>query len=449
MIFTRDLRIKDNLTLFNCNQKSEQIIPCFIFTPSQTSNRNSFKSDNAIQFMVESLNYLNRQLCNKLNIFYGETTDIVKELLKKHSIDTVYISKDYTPYAQKREQSLLKLDVKIEIVDDYCLYVPGTILNGSGQPYQKYTPYKNKAKTVAVTVPKTADDCVDVDKLLKIPTNYSLKRSQQLFKSNKNVHAVGGDNSEVIFENLVKFKDYENIRNKLKLQTTGLSPYIKFGNLSIRMVYTRVVELYGKQHPIIDQLIWHDFYYQLGVAFPRVFKGALKEKYNKLDWNYDQKQFNAWKQGRTGYPIIDAAMTQLNSSGFMHNRARMIVASFLVKTLFHNWQLGEKYFAQQLVDYDPLVNNGNWQWIASTGADSQPYFRIFNPWLQSQKFDPDASYIKRWLPHLAKIPAKELHQWYKYHTKYNKNSWYIAPIVDYSSTKEAVLAAYKAASKSS
>ena len=159
-----------------------------------------------------------------------------------------------------------------------------------------------------------------------------------------------------------------------------------------------------RKSEIIAQLIWHDFYYQLGYNFPNIFGHALKPQYDKIKWSKNEKTLTAWKEGKTGYPIVDACMTQLNETGYMHNRGRLIVASFLVKTLLHDWREGEKYFAQKLEDYDPLVNNGNWQWVSSSGADSQPYFRIFNPWLQSKRFDTDGTYIKKYLPVLNDIP---------------------------------------------
>ena len=173
-------------------------------------------------------------------------------------------------------------------------------------------------------------------------------------------------------------------RNDLEKKTSNLSAYIKFGNVSIREVYWKIRNLFSKNHSIISQLIWHDFYYQVSVAFPHVIGASLKEKYDDIEWNKNELTLKAWKEAKTGYPIVDAAMTQLNTTGYMHNRGRLITASFLVKTLLHNWQDGEKYFAQQLSDYDVNVNNGNWQWVSGSGADSMPYFRVFNPWLQVQ-----------------------------------------------------------------
>jgi deoxyribodipyrimidine photo-lyase len=195
-------------------------------------------------------------------------------------------------------------------------------------------------------------------------------------------------------------------------------------------------------------LIWRDFYFQLGVGFPKVLHGEpLKEKYINIKWENDIKKFNLWKSGNTGYPIVDAGMKQLNATGFMHNRARLITASFLVKNLFIDWRWGEKYYASKLYDYDPLVNNGNWQWVSSTGADSQPYFRMFNPWLQSKKHDPDGSYIKKWIPGLIDVDPKIIHHWYKYSKLREYSNMYIKPIVDYHKTKKIVLETYKTVAK--
>ena len=444
-IFTRDLRTHDNQTFIEACKNSTHVAPIFIFTPQQVTS-NSYKSDNAIQFMISSLKELDTELKNSLSLFYGDNNGIVESLINEGNFKNVYITKDYTPFAVKREDNLKalckKYNVQLHIVHDYVLHRPGTILTGSGTAYKKYTPYYRSALKVD---PDSVTKVV-LPKLLKTDSNYTFKKAEKLYRLNPSINMKGGRSHGLkMLTALKNHKAYSDTRNDLEKQTTNLSAYIKFGNISIREIYWKVRELFGKNHGLISQLIWHDFYYQVGVAFPHVIGGSLKPQYDNIVWSSDRSTLEAWKQGKTGYPIVDAAMAQINQTGYMHNRGRMIVASFLIKTLLHDWQEGEKYFAQKLSDYDPLVNNGNWQWVSSSGADSQPYFRVFNPWLQSAKFDPNAVYIKRWLPRLKTIPPKHLHQWDKYCAKYKGSVDYPSPIVNYKEAKDLAMKAYKQA----
>ncbi|MCX7847016.1 MAG: FAD-binding domain-containing protein, partial [bacterium] len=212
-----------------------------------------------------------------------------------------------------------------------------------------------------------------------------------------------------ILGDLGGFKEYAKTRDFPARPTTGLSAHIKFGTVSLREVYAAACAALGRGHVLIRELYWHDFFTQIGWHFPHVFGHAFQRRYEKLGWREDEGMFQAWCEGRTGFPIVDAGMRELNTTGFMHNRVRMIVASFLVKDLWIDWRWGERYFAQRLVDYDPCVNNGNWQWAASTGCDAQPYFRVFNPWLQQRKFDGGGEYIRRWVPELAGLTLREIH----------------------------------------
>jgi deoxyribodipyrimidine photo-lyase len=241
-----------------------------------------------------------------------------------------------------------------------------------------------------------------------------------------------------------RVSDYEATRNTLSDQTTMLSAYTKFGNISVREVYYAFKEKLDKaaSESLIRQLLWRDFYAQLLNEYPDLLFHPMKEQYSKIKWSSSQRLLDAWENGVTGFPIVDAGMREMAATGYMHNRARLIAGSFLPKTLFINWQKGEAHFARSLVDYDPASNNGNWQWVAGTGSDSQPYFRILNPFLQSAKYDPDAEYIKKWVPELADVPAKDIHKWDKTHNEY-ENVDYPAPIVDYAKQKDKVLDAYR------
>jgi deoxyribodipyrimidine photo-lyase len=245
-----------------------------------------------------------------------------------------------------------------------------------------------------------------------------------------------------ILNNIGHFNDYGKTRNDLDKSTTQLSAYLKFGNISVRETYDKMKSKLGIKSELIKQIIWREFYAQLLYHNPQVLGNPLKEKYGKIKWDKNMKNLNAWKNGMTGFPIVDAGMREMNKTGYMHNRARLITASFLIKTLLINWEDGEKYFSQQLTDYDPASNNGNWQWVASTGADSQPYFRIFNPWSQSEKHDPDAEYIKKWIPELQDVPSSAIHQWNEEYENYS-NVKYTKPIVDYEIQREKVLEMYK------
>jgi deoxyribodipyrimidine photo-lyase len=234
--------------------------------------------------------------------------------------------------------------------------------------------------------------------------------------------------------------DYTKTRDFPALQSTShFSAHLKFGTLSVREVFSGIAQVLELDHPLLRQLYWRDFMTHIAYHFPHVFGHAFIEKFDRLPWENNRDYFDAWTQGRTGFPIVDAGMRELNETGFMHNRVRMIVASFLTKDLRISWRWGERYFAQHLIDYDPCLNNGNWQWAASTGCDAQPYFRIFNPWLQQQKFDANGEYIYRWVPELRGVPLKTIHQWDKKHA----GNFYPAPIVDHSKESQITKAFFK------
>lgn len=428
-IFTRDLRISDNNSL---NELNGIIIPIFIFTPEQVS-QNPYKSDNAVQFMIESLKDLNKQLSGKLGLFYGEIDKVIKDIIKTSKINTISITKDYTPYAKKREQMLKKIcdtnNIKLIITEDYFL----TDKIDNIKLYKKYTPYKNISEKIKIAPIKTKRL-----NFTKIKGNYDFTKAQKLYKENPNINLRGGrGNGLKQLSKISNHGSYNKERNNLSIKTTEMSAYLKFGCISIREMYWTVKKL-SVSKDLISQLIWRDFYFQLSKTIIKL-ENPLKENYSKITWSNNKSHFNAWKNGKTGFPIVDAGMRELNATGFMHNRARLITASFLVKTLLIDWRLGEKYYATKLYDYDPLVNNGNWQWVSGSGADSQPYFRVFNPWLQSKTHDSKCEYIKKWIPELKDIEPKIIHKWYE---KYD-DKIYIKPIVDFNEQKKIVLKEYR------
>lgn len=438
-IFRRDYRIKDNTALNKCIEDSKNIYCAFIFTKRQIVN-NDFKSSNAIQFMVESL----KDLSNKIHVdfFMGdESIDVIRDLIINNKIDGVYVNADYTPFSVKRDsdiESLVKsYNISFNSFHDIMMHEPGSILTGSGNVYQKFTPFYNTGLKLNVNKPVSKK----IPTVLKLKSNFSLSLDSisKYYTSNPNINRNGGrDKALKILKNIKDFKNYEKERDTMMYETTFLSAYLKFGCVSIREVYWAIHKKFGVTDPLIRQLFWRDFYINLGIGNKDVFKYPLKKQYAKIKWKNNVKDFQRWADGETGFPIVDAAMKQLNETGYMHNRGRLITASFLVKTLGINWQWGEKYFATKLVDYDPLINNGNWQWVAGTGADSQPYFRIFNPWTQGETHDPEAKYIKKWIPELKNTEAKKIHQWYK-----SYDDTYIKPMLDYSASRKKILDMYK------
>ena len=446
-IFRRDFRIKDN-TAWNkmIENSSDKIYPIFIFTPEQIDS-NSYKSDNSVQFMIESLLELKKKI--NLTFCYGDIEDVLNDIIKKNKINSIYTNTDYTPYSVKREKLIEKIckhhNLKFNYYHDITLFEPNTITTSSNEIYQKFTPFYRTCmkKNVLLPTSKTSN----TNNTSAIKTKYSVNNNyiQKFYKHNDDIHIHGGRlNALSILKNIKKFKTYQKTRNTLMLETTNLSAYLKFGCISIRETYHIIKRKLGKSSALIKQLIWREFYYHLGYGFINRFGHSLKTKYDKIKWGNNINHFNKWKNGQTGYPIVDACMMQLNKTGYMHNRGRLIVASFLIKNLMVDWKYGEKYFARKLVDYDVYVNQGNWQWVSGSGADSQPYFRVFNPSLQSEHYDKDAKYIKKWLPQLKDIEPEHLHYWEEHYNEHNLNKInYYKPIVSYSESKQNALRMYK------
>jgi len=442
-IFRRDLRLADNRGLLRALKESKEVIPCFIFDPRQVGQKNPYRSMNCIQFMIQSLKEVDEQLHkkdSKLYFFYGTSEEIIKKLIEQEKINAVYCNRDYTPFSIKRDDEIKKICIHhgAEFIQtsDLLLHEPEDVLTGNNTPYSIFTAFYKKALTLPVAQPE-----------FKMPDNFyhkPIKNSlgKEIFKkvlpkTNKNIWAKGGQTEAfTILKSIKNLAKYQKTRDFPELPTSNLSAHLKFGTISIRQAYWHIAQTLGKNHPLLRQLYWRDFFTHVAFHSPFVFGHAFHEKYDKLPWNNNKKDFQAWCDGKTGFPIVDAGMRQLNTTGWMHNRVRMIVASFLVKDLHIDWRWGEQYFAQQLVDYDPAVNNGNWQWNASTGCDAQPYFRIFNPWLQQKKFDPKCDYIKKWVPELKDVPIRAIHAWNNPKDHVLKN--YPKPIVDHS--KESALA---------
>lgn len=433
-IFRRDLRLQDNSALLAALSNSVSVIPCFIFDKRQIGD-NAYKSQACIQFMANSLNELNEELLQKnshLYCFYGIAEDVVEKLTSQLPIDAIFINRDYTPFSNARDQRIESLCQQKKIAFHYyadaLLHEPEEVFKPDGKPYTIFTPFFKKASQL--TVAPFRKNLHENYYREPIEGEDTTRLLHFLKQTNPQLRVMGGRKEGLkLLKKALELTDYIHTRDIPSLNgTSHLSAHNKFGTVSIREIYHSICKYLGKTHTLITELYWRDFFTHIVYHFPRVFGNAYQEKFADLPWENNLLFFDAWCQGKTGFPIVDAGMRELNTTGYMHNRVRMIAASFLVKDLHIDWRWGEKYFAQQLVDYDPAVNNGNWQWAASTGCDAQPYFRIFNPWSQQQKFDLECAYIKRWIPELAHVPIKHIHKIPELGSIAN----YPKPIVDHS-----------------
>lgn len=446
-IFHRSLRLDDNIGLIRALENSEKVIPVFIFTPEQITDANPMKSLFSIVFMVHALNDLNQSLKfigSKLFLFYGEQDKILDHILDQDGdIKAVYLNTEYTDYGVKREKKLSDVSKKYNCdffsFEDYLLHPMNKILTTTGTYYSVFTPFYNNGVKLSVDLPlkRKAKNYVSSKYILKkqidIDTMKKFYDPDNLIDSDEQIPGFEATRTEALkrIKNIKNQKYYEKTRDNLELETTKLSPYIKFGLVSIREVYHQIKNLFGKKHFLIRQLYWREFYYNLAFNRPDVLNGAsFRPSYDKIVWVTDSKLLKKWKTGTTGYPIVDAGMRQLNQSGYMHNRTRLITSNFLVKHLFIDWRNGEKYFASKLIDYDPSVNNGNWQFSSGSGADSQPYFRMMNPWTQGQRHDPDCQYITKWIPELIGVLPDHIHDWENHYDEYPEIK-YPKPCVKY------------------
>lgn len=447
-IFRRDLRTSDNIGLVNAISLCKNVYICFIFTPEQVGSQNKYKSNPAVQFMIESLDELAHQIDGKLMIFYGKNASVISTIAKTLDIQAVFFNKDYTPYATARDLEIENLCDKLKIAyitsQDYYLYEPGTVTTGSSTYYKKFTPFYNLVLPRKIAHPITINKSKLRAPKTELPSIISLQEAARMFirKDDDIVIRGGRINGMKQLKQTIKTQNhYNDTRNTFSINTSLLSAYIKFGCISVREVYDFFVRHFGKNSEILRQLIWREFYAHVLYGYPELLDHKTN---NPIKWPYHESYLTAWMKGKTGYPIVDAAMRQLNETGWMHNRGRLITSSFLIKTLLIDWRFGEQYFAKRLVDYDVASNNGNWQWISGTGADSMPYFRVFNPWSQSEKYDKLGVYIKKWVPELQSVDPADLHTWFDscHLTKY-ANIRYPKPIVDFDTQRTKVLELYK------
>jgi len=448
-IFRRDLRLEDNTGLLAALKSSKRVMPCFILDPRQLQD-NPYRSEAAVAFMRECLEDLDAELRKKgpgLNFLTGEAEKVLDEVIVKNRVQAVFFNRDYTLFSIRRDKALNdicgKHGVPCFTFNDALLNSPENVRKDDGNPYTVFTPFFKRAQVLRVESPQefAAGSFSPVSGALPAGDVFS-----GILKAGDPAGRIPGGRRAAlgIFKGLSRLADYQVERDIPALdKTSRLSAHNKFGTVSIREVYYAIAESLDRSHPLIRQLYWRDFFTHVAYNFPYVFEGAFQRAFDRIEWEENEEHFQAWCGGCTGFPIVDAGMRELNATGYMHNRVRMITASFLVKDLHIDWRRGEEYFARRLVDYDPCVNNGNWQWSASTGCDAQPWFRIFNPWLQQKRFDPACEYIKKWVPELDKLTPAQIHRLEG--ADAGRPGDYPAPIVDHMEEKTIAEESYQQA----
>ena len=416
--FRRDLRLEDNVALYHALQSKLPVIPLFIF---DTDILNSLsKNDARVGFIHESLSKINTKLNavgSSLLIKKGTTTEVWKSLFQEFNISKIFFNKDYEPYAIKRDLAISALAKDNNVLcfsfKDQVIFEENEITKSDGLPYTIYTPYKNKW----------------LDKYKTIAPHQEYVTQNYLFNFHKNIfdfpslQQIGFEENDikVIPYNLTEIENYHETRDFPAMDSTSyLSPHLRFGTVSIR----KLVNWAARKNDIfLSELIWREFFMQILFSFPKVVSHNFKSAYDGIQWRNNEEDFKRWCTGTTGYPMVDAGMRQLNATGYMHNRVRMVVASFLCKHLLINWQWGEAYFAEKLLDYDLSANVGNWQWAAGTGCDAAPYFRVFNPDIQLKKFDEKGIYIRKWIPEF--------------------DLGYVQPMIEHAFARDRAIATYK------
>lgn len=420
--FRRDLRLDDNTGLHEALASGEKVLPIFIFDKNILDELP--KDDARVTFIMTLLEGIQSELKKhqrSLAVFHDEPENVFKKLASEHTIKAVYTNHDYEPYAIKRDKVIHQLlkdnDIELLTFKDQVIFERDEVVKDDGTPYVVYTPYmkrwKEKFKKEAIRQQHTK---LTADNLAS--HSYSFLSLQDIGFKESDIRPVAYDITPTLIDN------YEDTRNFPAIDgTSKLSPYLRFGAVSIREMVRRALE--SKKETFLNELIWREFFMQILWHFPETVTKSFRPKYDNVKWRYSDKDFQAWCEGKTGYPIVDAGMRELNATGFMHNRVRMLVASFLCKHLLIDWRRGEAYFAEKLLDYEQSSNIGNWQWASGGGVDAAPYFRIFNPEEQVKKFDKQLEYIKHWVPEFQELDYQ--------------------PIVNHKEARERALKVYKEA----
>lgn len=429
--FRRDLRFEDNVGLYHALYQAKlqglNVIPVFIFDKNILDKLED-KKDRRVDFIHRTILSMQEQLVangKSMLVEYGKPLDVIANLTKQYNIASVYTNHDYEPLAMERDAQIKTLldekGISFQTYKDQVIFEKEEVLKDDGKPYTIYTPYANKWRAYwLIHVPKLHPSIKLMDYFMDTkPFRIPSLKDIGFEATDLVIPAIKWDASLV--------KKYTDQRNFPAIKgTTQLSVHLRFGTVSVRKL---ALETQALNSTFFNELIWRDFYHMILWHFPQVGKGkSFKAQYDFIEWRNNEKEFKAWCEGKTGYPIVDAGMRELNTTGFMHNRVRMIVASFLTKHLLIDWRWGEAYFAEKLLDFDLAANNGGWQWASGSGCDAAPYFRVFNPRLQTEKFDKELKYIRKWIPELDSLE-------------------YPKPIVVHEDARVRVLAAYAKALK--
>jgi deoxyribodipyrimidine photo-lyase len=463
----RDLRLTDNQALDAALSHADQVIPVFVLDPTLLDAPSA--GPKRVAFMVGGLGRLDQDLRNRgscLVVRRGDPADELAALVSASGADAIFAEEDYSPYARQRDSRVAQR-LSLHLVGGPIVHPPGTVFKAGGtpadnrRPYVVFTPFSRKWK--ALSRPHAGDllpapghiPTPEQVRGLPIPTEPELPSSVPFppgeMEARRRLEAFVGKAGAPIYR-------YAAVRDRLDLAgTSRLSPYLRFGMLSARQAVSAAQSAIDAAADAraregaeawLNELIWREFYVHILAHFPHVLEGSFRPELQAIPWENDEVAFTAWCEGRTGYPVVDAGMRQLTHTGWMHNRARMIAASFLVKDLLIDWRRGERYFMQHLVDGDPASNNGGWQWTAGTGTDAAPYFRVFNPVLQGKKHDPQGDYVRRWVPELARVPDGFIHEPWRMPDDVQREVGcvvgkdYPLPIVDHAQARERALAAY-------
>lgn len=399
--FRRDLRLEDNAGFYQALQGSKAVVPIFIFDNNILDELED-KRDRRVEFIQVALQRMQIQLEKlgaTLEVRQGDPVTVFKQLLNDYSITAVYTNHDYEPYARERDegvqQLLAKKGISFHSYKDHVVLEKNEVVKDDGKPYTVFTPYSRRWK--AVLRPEHLQSFPS-EKLLSNVLKQTAKLIPPLAELGFTASAESFPASSCpneVFKNYKEQRDIPSIAG-----TSRLGVHLRFGTISIRALAKQAQKL---SDTFLNELIWRDFYQMILWHFPQVVSQSFKPIYDAIPWRNNQQEFEAWCAGKTGYPIVDAGMRELNTTGYMHNRVRMIVASFLTKHLLIDWRWGEAYFAKKLLDFDLAANNGGWQWAAGSGCDAAPYFRVFNPYLQTKKFDPDLLYIQKWVPEFQEL----------------------------------------------
>ena len=453
----RDLRLHDNLALHTACRNFDQLVPLFILEPELMEKA----APKRRAFLLQALEHLNQDLHaldSRLIVRKGPALRALRSLSKEIGNFVIHTHEDFSPFARKRDQTVIG-NFDGHLHPGIVLRHPTKILKNDGSPYTVFTPFKNKWLNQPLPTPA---DCLPTPKHLPpVPENLRSDTlpaadSIQCFPgtTSKAQHRLAAFTRGPIFQ-------YQSRRDRPDLDgTSRLSPYLRFGLISAREAFAQAQiallqtpdgQTRTEIHTWINELIWREFYTAILYHFPHVMDGPFRSAYQAIPWRNAPKDLKAWQQGQTGFPIVDACMRQLLETGWMHNRGRMIVASFLTKDLLINWQQGEAWFMANLIDGDPAANNGGWQWSAGTGTDAAPYFRIFNPILQGKKHDPEGTFIARWVPELKSLPSPYRHEPWKLSAQdsvkhdFTVGEDYPDRIVDHAFARHRTLAAYRSA----